>query len=97
MLFRSSDRFAVDSGDLIDFGAVDKLEALGFINRQTKPLPFRRGGGGGCQETQRPSEQPHPNPSPKGEGLHVTITPKGFPLLDAILPKIVAIEPTPAA
>jgi putative oxygen-independent coproporphyrinogen III oxidase len=28
-----SDRFAIDSSDMIDFGAVDKLSALGFINR----------------------------------------------------------------
>ena len=28
-----SDRFAIDSADMIDFGAVDKLSALGFINR----------------------------------------------------------------
>ncbi len=28
-----SDRFAIDSADMIDFAAVDKLSALGFINR----------------------------------------------------------------
>jgi hypothetical protein len=27
----------------------------------------------------------------------VSVTPKGFPLLDAILPQIVAIEPAPMA
>ncbi|MEQ1537812.1 MAG: radical SAM family heme chaperone HemW [Sphingorhabdus sp.] len=57
-----SGRFAIEPGDLIDFGAVDKLRALGFINRV-------------------------------GERLSVTLD--GFPLLDAILPQIVAIEPTP--
>ena len=59
-----SDRFAFDSGDMIDFVAVDKLSALGFINRV-------------------------------GEQISVTLD--GFPLLDAILPQIVAIEPAPAA
>lgn len=33
----------------------------------------------------------------KRDGLHLAVTPKGFPLLDAILPKIVAIEPAPDA
>ncbi len=59
-----ADRFAMDSGDLVDWTAVQKLEALEFVNR---------------------------------DGLHLAITPKGFPLLDAILPQIVAIEPTPDA
>ena len=59
-----SDRFTIDSGDMIDFGAVDKLGALGFINRA---------------------------------GDRISVTLKGFPLLDAILPQIVAIEPTPDA
>jgi len=59
-----SDRFAIDSGDLVDWTAVDKLEALGFADRNA---------------------------------YHLSITPKGFPLLDAILPQIVAIEPTPDA
>jgi putative oxygen-independent coproporphyrinogen III oxidase len=59
-----SDRFAIDSGDMIDFGAVDKLSALGFINRA---------------------------------GRQLSVTLDGFPLLDAILPQIVAIEPTPVA
>ncbi|HMS20283.1 MAG TPA: coproporphyrinogen III oxidase, partial [Sphingorhabdus sp.] len=31
------------------------------------------------------------------DGRHLAVTPKGFPLLDAILPQIVAIEPTPDA
>ena len=59
-----SNRFAIDSGDMIDFAAVDKLRALGFINRVED---------------------------------RVTVTLDGFPLLDAILPQIVAIEPTPDA
>ena len=59
-----SDRFAIDSGDLVDWAAVDKLEALGFADRNA---------------------------------FHLSITPKGFPLLDAILPQIVAIEPAPDA
>jgi putative oxygen-independent coproporphyrinogen III oxidase len=33
-----SNRFAIDSDDLIDFGAVDKLSALGFINRVDEHL-----------------------------------------------------------
>ena len=34
------------------------------------PLPFRGGaGGGGCQQGQLLLDSPHPNPSPKGEGL----------------------------
>jgi putative oxygen-independent coproporphyrinogen III oxidase len=59
-----SDRFAIDSGDMVDFGAVDKLITLGFINRVDD---------------------------------RILITLDGFPLLDAILPQIVAIEPTPDA
>ena len=59
-----SDRFAIGSGDMVDFAAVDKLSALGFINRV---------------------------------GGHISVTLDGFPLLDAILPQIVAIEPAPAA
>jgi putative oxygen-independent coproporphyrinogen III oxidase len=59
-----SDRFAIDSSDLLDWQAVDKLGGLGFINRQV---------------------------------WKIQVTPKGFPLLDAILPQIVAIEPAPAA
>jgi oxygen-independent coproporphyrinogen-3 oxidase len=58
-----SDRFAIDSADLLDWQAVDKLVSLGFVHRamwKIQPLP------------------------------------KGFPLLDAILPEIVAIEPAPA-
>jgi putative oxygen-independent coproporphyrinogen III oxidase len=63
-IFALSDRFAIDSGDMVDFGAVDKLITLGFINRVDD---------------------------------RILITLDGFPLLDAILPQIVAIEPTPGA
>jgi putative oxygen-independent coproporphyrinogen III oxidase len=59
-----SDRFAIDSTDLLDWKAVDKLEDLGFVHRDM---------------------------------WKVSVTPKGFPLLDAILPQIVAIEPAPVA
>lgn len=59
-----SGRFAIDSGDVIDWAAVEKLATLGFAER---------------------------------EGTHLSVTPKGFPLLDAILPQIVAIEPAPDA
>jgi putative oxygen-independent coproporphyrinogen III oxidase len=58
-----SARFTIDSGDLLDWKAVDKLMALGFVHRDMWTI-------------------------------HVTA--KGFPLLDAILPQIVAIEPAPA-
>ena len=59
-----SGRFAIDSGDLIDWTAVEKLAALGFVER---------------------------------DEAHLYVTPKGFPLLDASLPQIVAIEPAPDA
>jgi coproporphyrinogen III oxidase-like Fe-S oxidoreductase len=59
-----SDRFAIDSADLLDWKAVDKLEELEFVHRDM---------------------------------WKVSVTPKGFPLLDAILPQIVAIEPAPVA
>ena len=59
-----SARFSIDSGDLLDWKAVDKLATLGFVHRA---------------------------------GRHVSVTSKGFPLLDAILPQIVAIEPAPEA
>ena len=37
-----------------------------------KPLPFRGGdGGGGCQQPLSRPDNPHPNPSPEGEGLLV--------------------------
>jgi putative oxygen-independent coproporphyrinogen III oxidase len=59
-----SDRFAIESTDLLDWKAVDKFEELGFVHRDM---------------------------------WKVSVTPKGFPLLDAILPQIVAIEPAPMA
>ena len=38
----------------------------------SKPLPFRGGvGGGGCRSDAVRPNKPHPNPSPKGEGLFV--------------------------
>jgi putative oxygen-independent coproporphyrinogen III oxidase len=55
-----SDRFAIDSADLLDWRAVDKLVQLGFVDRAM---------------------------------WEIQVLPKGFPLLDAILPEIVAIEP----
>jgi putative oxygen-independent coproporphyrinogen III oxidase len=58
-----SHRFAMDSEDLLDFRAVEKLCTLGFIHKDAD---------------------------------RVIVTPKGMPLLDAILPQIVAIEPAPA-
>jgi putative oxygen-independent coproporphyrinogen III oxidase len=61
-------RFLIEPTGLLDFGAVDKLCALGFVHQGSSP-------------------------SSEGEGLRITITPKGMPLLDAILPQIVAIEP----
>ena len=40
------------------------------IPQQLKPLPFRgEVGGGGCQDSSAFIDKPHPNPSPKGEGL----------------------------
>jgi hypothetical protein len=59
---------SMDSAEFLDFGAVDKLCALGFVHKGSSPYP-------------------------EGEALRITITPKGMPLLDAILPQIVAIEP----
>jgi putative oxygen-independent coproporphyrinogen III oxidase len=53
-------RFSIDSADLLDWRAVDKLEALGFVHREL---------------------------------WKVKVLPKGFPLLDAILPQIVAVDP----
>lgn len=89
-----SDRFAIDSGDLVDWAAVDKLEALGFVT--TSPLPLAGGDGGGPEKSEAHFARPSPNPSRKREG-GISVTSKGFPLLDAILPQIVAIEPTPDA
>jgi putative oxygen-independent coproporphyrinogen III oxidase len=59
-----SDRFAIDSADLLDWAAVDKLVGMGFVHRAM---------------------------------WKIAVTPNGFPLLDAILPQIVAIEPVTAA
>ena len=46
--------------------------------RETKPLPFRGGGRGGGERLRAKrlicAETPHPNPSPKGEGLRETAT-----------------------
>jgi putative oxygen-independent coproporphyrinogen III oxidase len=53
-----SDRFSIESANLLDWKAVDKLEALGFVHRDM---------------------------------WKIQVTPKGFPLLDAILPQVVAI------
>jgi putative oxygen-independent coproporphyrinogen III oxidase len=63
-IFALARRFSIDSAELLDWQAVDKLGALGFIH------------------------------SIAG---HVTVKPKGMPLLDAILPQIVAVEPMAAA
>ncbi len=52
-------RFSIDSADLLDWVAVDKLCSLGFVHRT---------------------------------GERVIVSPKGMPLLDAILPQIVAVE-----
>jgi putative oxygen-independent coproporphyrinogen III oxidase len=57
-----SHRFSIDSANLLDWEAVDKLVGLGFVHREV---------------------------------WKVSVLPKGFPLLDAILPQIVAIEPEP--
>jgi putative oxygen-independent coproporphyrinogen III oxidase len=59
-----SDRFSINSADILDWKAVDKLVALDFVHRDM---------------------------------WKIQVTPKGFPLLDAILPQIVAIEPEPVA
>jgi oxygen-independent coproporphyrinogen-3 oxidase len=59
-----SDRFSIDSADLLDWRSVDKLAGLGFVHRDM---------------------------------WKIRVAPPGFPLLDAILPQIVAIEPAPAA
>jgi putative oxygen-independent coproporphyrinogen III oxidase len=53
-----SDRFAIDSADLLDWKAVDKLQNLDFVHRDV---------------------------------WTIQVTPKGFPLLDAILPQIVTV------
>lgn len=60
---RLSHRFSVDSGEIVDWRAVEKLQTLGFIHRASH---------------------------------HVSVTSKGFPLLDAILPQVVAVEPSAA-
>ena len=42
--------------------------------RTTSPLLFRGGAGGGvCPQAPRSPDRPHPNPSPKGEGLWVAL------------------------
>jgi error-prone DNA polymerase len=45
------------------------VNASGWDNDVTKPLPFRGGGRGGVCPPARFSQLPHPNPSPEGEGL----------------------------
>ncbi|HMT40919.1 rRNA maturation RNase YbeY [Sphingorhabdus sp.] len=45
----------------------DELAAL------LSPLPFRGGVGGGAAQPLRDIGQPHPNPSPEGEGLEVLL------------------------
>jgi carbamoyl-phosphate synthase small subunit len=43
---------------------------LGFgYEGASSPLPFRGGAGGGAVTSSEPAGQPHPNPSPEGEGL----------------------------
>ena len=40
------------------------------MDRESEPLPFRGGiGGGGAPQAPPPVDGPHPNPSPEGEGL----------------------------
>ncbi|WP_239016599.1 radical SAM family heme chaperone HemW [Sphingorhabdus pulchriflava] len=97
-------RFAIDSGDLIDWTAVEKLEGMGFVT--TSPLPFTGGAEGGPERAQDSLRSPLPLTAvapprlrlpASGRGEILAVTPKGFPLLDAILPQIVAIEPAPDA
>jgi putative oxygen-independent coproporphyrinogen III oxidase len=64
-IFALADRFAKAPEDMLDFQAVDKLEHMGFLHKQ----------------------------SPHQEEGRITVTAKGMPLLDAILPEIVAIAP----
>ncbi|MDX2209069.1 MAG: tRNA (guanosine(37)-N1)-methyltransferase TrmD [Sphingopyxis sp.] len=52
------------------------------------PLPFRGGvGGGGCPSGTEYADNPHPNPSPEGEGLVsipiLAMTPRGTPITQA--------------
>ncbi|MCC6479504.1 MAG: coproporphyrinogen III oxidase [Sphingomonadaceae bacterium] len=89
-----SDRFSIDSGDMVDWTAVDKLERLGFVNISL--FPQAGGVGGRPERSQARFARPTPTPSRLREG-RISVTLKGFPLLDAILPQIVAIEPTPDA
>ncbi len=67
-----AERFAMEPAAMLDWQAIDKLAALGFVQRTVSGEPAAQ------------------------EGGRVAITPAGFPLLDAILPQIVAIEPAPA-
>ncbi len=51
-------------------------EWLGKAMTVLSPLPFRGGdGGGGCPVGTASDDSPHPNPSPKEEGLLVLIFP----------------------
>ena len=46
------------------------VRMVGDVPQRLSPLPFRGGAGGGeCQSGTAPPDSPHPNPSPKGEGL----------------------------
>ncbi|WP_448660181.1 ATP-dependent helicase HrpB [Sphingomonas sp. CJ99] len=49
------------------------------------PLPFRGGAGGGASpQAIPPADRPHPNPSPKGEGLEGTALPLALAFPDRI-------------
>ena len=60
---------AVTARDLLKrFGTMGKLREV--AEAAFSPLPFRRGaGGGGCLGGGEDGDRPHPNPSPKEEGL----------------------------
>ena len=61
--------------DLARAGEVVELKARAVTVFALAPLPFRGGeGGGACPASDVPTDRPHPNPSPEGEGLLEEVT-----------------------
>jgi hypothetical protein len=75
LIHKERDRMIDVHHTILPLTAKPKPDAVGMLAGSI-PLPFRGGvRGGASPQTQCPPEQPHPNPSPKGEGGLAVLSP----------------------